>query len=123
MTTLGSLVYRRSGRTRRCSSYDVSGGNGDNWQIPVGETITLADVKGAGCITHLWFTINCPDDRYHLRHLVLRAYWDGEEQPSVEVPVGDFFNLGHGLAASRASIPFATSANPDQEKKLGGNMA
>ncbi|MCC6730721.1 MAG: DUF2961 domain-containing protein [Chthonomonadales bacterium] len=122
-TTLKSLVRRRDARTRRVSSYDAGGGNRDHWNIPVGETITLADLQGAGCVTHLWFTINCPDDRYHLRHLVLRAYWDGEVSPSVECPVGDFFNVGHGIARSSAALPLTTSANPEQERKLGGNMA
>ena len=32
----------------------------------------------------------------HLKNLVLRAWWDGESSPSVEVPIGDFFGLGLG---------------------------
>lgn len=124
MTTLRSLIQPRHGRrTRRASSFDRSGGNRDYWQIPVGESVTLAEIAGAGCVTHLWFTINCPGDKHHLRHLVLRAYWDGEETPSIECPIGDFFNVGHGIAKTNASLPFTTSANADQEKKLGGNMA
>jgi len=46
-------------------------------------------------VTHLWFTINS-DDRHHLKNLVLRAWWDGEETPSIEAPIGDFFGLGLG---------------------------
>jgi hypothetical protein len=121
-TTLKSLVRPRDARTCRISSYDKTGGNADAWPIPVGETATLAEIPGAGCITHIWFTIASPD-RYYLRHLILRIYWDGEEAPSVECPVGDFFNIGHGLAASNAAIPLATVAPDDQECKLGGNMA
>lgn len=121
-TTLKSLVQARSARTRRCSSYDVTGGNRDFWTIPVGETAVLADIQGAGCITHIWFTIGSPD-RYYLRHLVLRMYWDGEEYPSVECPVGDFFNVGHGIAASNASMPLTTVASREAERKLGGAMA
>ena len=34
---------------------------------------------------------------YHLKRIVLRMYWDGEETPSVETPIGDFFGLGWGL--------------------------
>src|SRR5438105_203309 len=109
-TTLGALTRRRAGRTRRRSSYDTTGGNADARPIAVGETAVLADVQGAGCITHLWFTIHCPDDRYYLRHLVLRMFWDGEQSPSVEVPVGDFFNIGHGIAASNAALPLTTVA-------------
>ena len=49
----------------------------------------------AGVVTHLWFTIDSPDPM-HLKNLVLRAWWDGESTPSVEVPIGDFFGLGLG---------------------------
>jgi len=121
-TTLKSLTRRRNARTRRRSSYDTTGGNRDAWPIAVGETATLADIEGAGCITHIWFTI-ASQDRYYLRHLVLRMYWDGEETPSVECPVGDFFNVGHGIARSNAALPLATVCPEEQEKKLGGNMA
>src|SRR6202140_3292797 len=55
----------------------------------------LLGVKGAGVVTHLWFTINSKD-QMHLKNLVLRAWWDGETSPSVEVPIGDFFGLGLG---------------------------
>ena len=59
------------------------------------QSATLLDVSGAGVVTHLWFTINSPDPM-HLKNLVLRAWWDGESTPSVEVPIGDFFGLGLG---------------------------
>src|SRR5712692_268657 len=87
-TTLKELVRRRDAHTRRKSSYDTTGGNRDHWNIPVGETATLAEIAGAGCITHIWFTINS-EDKFYLRHLALRMYWDGEDSPSVECPVGD----------------------------------
>jgi hypothetical protein len=32
----------------------------------------------------------------HLKNLVLRAWWDGEKTPSVEVPIDDFFGLNLG---------------------------
>ena len=48
---------------------------------------TLMDVDGPGCIRHIWITVN----EKHLRNIVFRMYWDGEEAPSVEVPLGDFF--------------------------------
>ena len=61
--------------------------------IPVkaGETATLADIKGPGCINEFFITT----DMNNTRALVLRFYWDGEETPSVEVPMGDFFAMGH----------------------------
>jgi hypothetical protein len=65
--------------------------------VPVapGQTATLLDITGAGVVTHIWFTINS-SDHMHLKNLVLRAWWDGESTPSVEVPIGDFFGLGLG---------------------------
>ena len=55
--------------------------------IPAGETFVMGDVKGSGAIKHIWLTYWAPD----ARSLILRFYWDGHENPSVEVPLGDFF--------------------------------
>ena len=79
--------------SKRASSADRSGGNADWVEVKAGSTATLADIKGAGSIRHIWFTINSPSP-FHLRELVLRIYWDGEPDPSVEVPIGDFFGTG-----------------------------
>lgn len=89
------LARLRSYKTRRSSSWDRTGGNGDSVPVNVGASATLLDVQGAGAITHIWFTINSRDP-LHLKNLVLRAWWDGEAAPSVEVPIGDFFGLGLG---------------------------
>lgn len=85
-------------RGMRASSYDRNweNGNGDARPIPPGETIILADVEGPGIIRHIWFTIAATDPVYP-RTTVLRMYWDGEEDPSVEAPLGDFFAVGHGM--------------------------
>jgi hypothetical protein len=85
----------RNYKARRSSSWDRSGGNGDSVPVAVGQTATILDVKGAGIVTHLWFTI-ASDDQHHLKNLVLRAWWDGESSPSIEAPIGDFFGLGLG---------------------------
>ncbi len=85
----------RSYKTRRSSSWDRTGGNDDWVRVGPGDSRTLLDVSGAGVVTHIWFTINSPDE-HHLKNLVLRAWWDGESTPSVEVPIGDFFGLGLG---------------------------
>ena len=85
----------RTYKTRRSSSWDRTGGNNDSVPVPPGKEAVILDVSGAGVVTHLWFTINSPDP-HHLKNLVLRAWWDGETTPSVEVPVGDFFGLGLG---------------------------
>ncbi len=92
---LFALSRLRSYKSRRSSSWDRTGGNADAVPVEGGQTATLLDVTGAGVITHIWFTISS-DDRHHLKNLVLRAWWDGESTPSVEVPIGDFFGLGLG---------------------------
>lgn len=75
------------------SSYDSSGGNNDRINLKIGETATLANLKGPGRIVRIWITIDSRDP-WFLRRILLRMYWDGEEQPSVNVPVGDFFGTG-----------------------------
>ena len=65
---------------------------GQGWKVrpcmtvAAGKTLTLADVEGPGAIQQIWMT---PSGTY--RFSILRFYWDGEETPSVEVPIGDFF--------------------------------
>jgi hypothetical protein len=119
------MARLRNYRSRRSSSWDRSGGNNDSVPVEAGQAATLLDVTGAGVITHLWFTINSPDPM-HLKNLVLRAWWDSESTPSVEVPIGDFFGLGLGeyflyqsaltaVAPMKAlnayfQMPFATAA-------------
>ncbi|MDH7601573.1 MAG: DUF2961 domain-containing protein [Armatimonadota bacterium] len=89
------LANARQSRSKRISSYDTTGGNRDWKEIKAGETLTVAKISGAGCINHIWFTI-WHEDKLWPRKMVLRMYWDGEESPSVECPVGDFFGVGHG---------------------------
>ncbi len=109
-------------RTKRCSSYDVTGGNADRWMLAPGETRVLADISGPGKITHIWMTQSNPDPDY-LRRIVLRMYWDGEEQPSVLAPLGDFFCLGHSMVCSFQSLPFTASVNDRQHNCFGGAAA
>ncbi len=59
--------------------------------IAAGETVTIADVNGPGAIQQIWMTPT--GDR---RKLILRVYWDGQENPSIECPLGDFFCNGWG---------------------------
>jgi hypothetical protein len=94
-SSLLQLATLRNYRTHKSSSFDRTGGNADFARIEVGGTIPLFEANGPGSITHIWFTINSHEEQ-HLKKLVLRAYWDGETDPSVEVPVGDFFGLGLG---------------------------
>ena len=72
--------------------------------LPPGTT-TLADIQGPGVIQHVWITV----DPKAYRDTVLRIYWDDEETPSVEVPLGDFFCNGHGLRCNVNSLPVAVN--------------
>lgn len=103
-SALRGLIQRRTTQRRRSSSWDRTGANRDFVVIPPGEAAVMADIEGAGCITHLWITINAKDPHY-LRTTVLRMYWDGELHPSVEAPVGDFFGVGHARANHFISLP------------------
>jgi hypothetical protein len=97
-------------KRRRISSYDKTGGNMDNIQLKPKEIYQLCDIKGAGIIKHIWMTIASSDPNY-LRKLVLRIWWDNEENPSVEVPIGDFFGIGHGKTINFWSLPFSNGPN------------
>ncbi len=92
---LFSPARLREYKARRSSSWDRTGGNGDAVAVEAGKETVILDVTGAGVVTHVWFTINSHDPM-HLKNLVLRAWWDGERAPSIEVPIGDFFGLGLG---------------------------
>ncbi len=91
-TFFSDMMYLEDAQSARVSSFDRSGDNVDFRAIKPGETLELANIEGAGCIRHVYFTI-WPTEHY-LRELVLRMYWDGETTPCVEVPFGDFFGLG-----------------------------
>ena len=97
-------------KRRRISSYDASGGNHDWIDIKPGEKVVIGEVNDPGCITHIWCTILCKS-RYYLRNIILRMYWDNEQEdfPSVEVPIGDFFGLGHAKHKNYVSLPFQMS--------------
>ncbi|MFC2085365.1 glycoside hydrolase family 172 protein, partial [Bacteroidota bacterium] len=60
-------------------------------RVQSNEIFTLAEIEGPGAIQHIWMT---PTGNW--RFSILRFYWDGEEEPSVEVPVGDFFAAAYG---------------------------
>lgn len=74
--------------------------------IEPGETRTLADVAGPGAIQQMWMTL--AGGKW--RHAILRAYWDDQEQPSIESPTGDFFACGWERFAQVSSL--AVCVNP-----------
>jgi len=73
--------------------------------IEPGKTQTLAEITGPGAVQHIWLT---PTGIW--RFSILRMYWDDELQPSVEVPLGDFFGMGWGEYAPLNSL--AVCVNP-----------
>jgi len=76
-------------------------------KIEPGATFTLGEIKGPGIIKHIWMT---PVGDYRL--MILRFYWDGEENASVEVPVGDFFAAGWGMGNEPRISSLAMCVNP-----------
>ena len=115
---MGNLSLLSNAKTRSISSENRSGGKGAGgrddvrtdpetgkligparelgrgWKVhahdPVkpGETFLMADIEGPGAIQSMWMTLGGGTS---YRNMILRIYWDGQEQPSVECPVADFF--------------------------------
>ncbi|HAU37301.1 MAG TPA: hypothetical protein DCX07_06240 [Phycisphaerales bacterium] len=111
---LNELCRIRDRRTGRFSSWDTTGRNNDAWNIPAGQSRVLADIRGPGRITHIWMT-----QRNHYRHCLLKITWDNAKRPSVLVPLGDFFCLGHGIVNSFQSLLFTASTNHNNEFDQG----
>ena len=126
---LGNLARLSKARSRSISAENFSGAKGaggqatqgtgshnarelgQGWKvspsvkIAAGETFTLADIGEAGAIQQMWMT---PTGNW--RFSILRIYWDDQQQPSVECPVGDFFACGWGQFAPVSSL--AVCVNP-----------
>ncbi len=78
-------------------------------EIKPGESFVLADIKGSGCIQQIWMTLT--GSQY--RHLILRFYYEENENPSVECPVGDFFAYAYGSSKNLSPlISAAVCINP-----------
>ncbi|MCX7046994.1 MAG: DUF2961 domain-containing protein, partial [Candidatus Sumerlaeota bacterium] len=129
---LGNLCRLSGAKTRSISAENTTGekgkgamaiaGTGANcardlgqgWKInpcvkiAAGQTFEVADIEGPGAIQQIWMT---PSGAW--RFLILRVYWDGQETPSVECPVGDFFAHGWGGHGSYVQISsLAVCVNP-----------
>ena len=125
---LGSLPLLSDAETRSISAENPDGARGGGakedpqgkgpagmlgkgWKVrpcitlQPGETVTLADIEGPGIIQHIWITVR--ETAY--RDCILRFFWDGEETPSIEVPLGDFFANGHALRYNVNSLPVAVN--------------
>ena len=100
----------RHGRRREppLTRLEISAKAGKSTRLSVIEpkkTFTLAEIDGQGAIQHIWMT---PTGNW--RFSIIRMYWDGEKEPSVEAPVGDFFAMGWGKYAPIRSL--AVCVNP-----------
>lgn len=84
---------------------------GQGWKVSplviigAGQTFEIADIEGPGLIEQIWMT---PTGNW--RFSILRMYWDDQEHPSVECPLGDFFACGWGSYAQVSSL--AVCVNP-----------
>ncbi len=86
-------------------------------RIKAGATYTMADIDGSGAIQQIWMT---PAPLNKTRLYVLRFYWDGETEPSVEVPMADFFACGWGSYCQINSLPVCV--NPGSAFNCYWNM-
>ena len=142
---LRGLFTQTGARSRRASSWDRSGRNWDFLVVGSGETVTLLEHDGPGCVMHVYCALAFPELTDY-RDAILRCYWDGETSPSVEVPLGDFFGVAHarirllrsalvginpGFGSSHGlhayfPMPFATGARMTLEHRgdraLGGAL-
>ena len=109
LTGLEKLKDFEAMRASSCAP-DWRNGNDDWRPIEPGGTLVLADLKGPGMITHFWNTI-AHQAPFYSRLMTLRVYWDGEKNPSVECPIGDFFGIGHGMDKSFVSLPIKVSSD------------
>ena len=93
-------------------SYPAARDLGLKWKVrpcitlPANTEVTITDTEGPGRFTHIWMTV---DQRMH-RDIILRIYWDGEESPSVESPLGDFFCCAFSKALAINAMPI--NVNP-----------
>ncbi len=111
---LSSLTRVKKARSLRASSWDTTGRNNDAWSIQPDEARVLAEIKGPGCINHIWMT-----QRDGYRNVLLCIFWDDEEHPSVLCPLGDFFGLGHEIVNSYDSLLFSASTNGNNQFNTG----
>ncbi len=115
---LSQICLLRDFRSKRASSWDRTGGNEDWIIIPSGQTQVLLEEQNPGCIKHFYWTYieNKEDPRLNIfSGLVLRAFWDGADTPSFEVPLGDFFGISNGQVRPIRSLAFTTNPGFFQE--------
>lgn len=85
--------------------------------LPPEQSEQLAPVLEMNNALGLQMEVGDPD---FYRKVLLRITWDDQEHPSVLVPLGDFFGIGHSMPATYASIPFTVSVRPEESFRFGG---
>jgi hypothetical protein len=108
---LERLASAKDYESHRITSADPTGGNADWWDIGPGQTRVLAEIQGPGRIVHFRDNITSQEP-HHLQLHVLRCYWDGETEPSVEAPIGDFFAVGFGFTERISSALLCIDQRP-----------
>jgi hypothetical protein len=120
-TPLEELARPKAGRSMRATStarmkdnpkeYNPDS-NSDNRTVKPGETHVLMDVQGPGAITHMWITFLGPEAHpwapkgsANHQEMLLQIFYDGDERPGVEAPVGDFFANCFGQRRQVISVP------------------
>ena len=116
---MNELFNRQPHTAHREASWSRDGTNHDWRIVGPGRTLELADLNGPGAIKHLWFAIDNDhqviDPRFP-RKVAVRMFWDGHADPSVNVPVGDFFGVGHGRVANYSCSLFDMSIDPGADR-------
>jgi Protein of unknown function (DUF2961) len=74
-----------------------------------GERVVLADIHGPGTVRHIWMTFP-PAPPQIMRSLWMEVYYGDATEPSVSVPVMDFFGLPHGRP-----VPYFSAMTAVQE--------
>ena len=126
----GSLIKTQEGRSRAINYENKNGEKGRACMVDSnlghsrkgspcirtvepGQTVSLMDIDGTGIINHIWMTFidRVENELFILRNIILRMYWDNEDRPSVEVPLGDFFCCGFGRSVQVNSLPICVNPN------------
>ncbi len=110
-TALENLtVIRQDVKSKRISSYDRTGGNRDRIEhIEPGDKAVLCDIRGPGMINHIWITMSPGPPELNRTDVIFRIYWDGNDFPFVESPIGPFFGQGWDESYPFASLPLSAA--------------